>query len=98
MAWVIKKGLNVRILNDTTAPERGLARGLLGGEKDLSVHSLFDDLYVNNLHLHVGALIGILGGLTYLSQRRSAVQGTGNGRDLRSTRADDNGARTDPAL
>jgi O-antigen ligase len=40
--------------------ERGLALGLLGAWMHLSVHHLFDDLYVNNAHLLIGALLGML--------------------------------------
>ena len=34
--------------------------GLLGAWVSLSVHSLFDNLFVNNLFLHVGILLGVL--------------------------------------
>ena len=39
---------------------RGLAIGLLGTWTHLSVHHLFDNLYVNNVHLYVGVLLGFL--------------------------------------
>jgi putative inorganic carbon (HCO3(-)) transporter len=39
---------------------RGLAIGLLGAWTHLSVHHLFDNLYVNNVHLYVGVLFGLL--------------------------------------
>lgn len=39
---------------------RGLAWGLLGAWTHLSVHHLFDNLYVNNTHLLIGALLGVL--------------------------------------
>jgi putative inorganic carbon (HCO3(-)) transporter len=39
---------------------RGLAIGLLGTWTHLSVHHLFDNLYVNNVHLYVGVLFGLL--------------------------------------
>jgi hypothetical protein len=39
---------------------RGVAIGLLGAWTHLSVHHLLDNLYVNNVHLHVGVLLGIL--------------------------------------
>jgi putative inorganic carbon (HCO3(-)) transporter len=39
---------------------RGLAIGLLGTWTHLSVHHLFDNLYVNNVHLYVGVLLGLL--------------------------------------
>ena len=40
--------------------KRGLALGLLGAWMHLSVHHLFDNLYVNNTHLLIGALLGVL--------------------------------------
>ena len=39
---------------------RGLAIGLLGAWTHLTVHHLLDNLYVNNVHLHVGVLLGLL--------------------------------------
>ncbi len=39
---------------------RGIAIGLLGTWTHLSVHHVFDNLYVNNVHLHVGVLLGLL--------------------------------------
>lgn len=39
---------------------RGLALGLLGAWTHLAVHNFFDNLYVNNAHLLIGLLIGLL--------------------------------------
>ena len=39
---------------------RGLGIGLLGAWTHLSVHHLLDNLYVNNVHLHIGVLLGLL--------------------------------------
>jgi len=39
---------------------RGLAIGLLGVWTHLSVHHFLDNLYVNNVHLHIGVLLGLL--------------------------------------
>jgi putative inorganic carbon (HCO3(-)) transporter len=39
---------------------RGLAIGLLGTWTHLSVHHFLDNLYVNNIHLHIGILLGLL--------------------------------------
>jgi O-antigen ligase len=39
---------------------RGIALGLLGAWTQLSVHHLLDNLYVNNVHLHIGVLLGVL--------------------------------------
>jgi O-antigen ligase len=67
LAWLAIFVLNIRLLGRLSGVERGLALGLLGTWTYLSVHSLFDKLYVNNLFLQVGALIGILGGLWVLA-------------------------------
>lgn len=40
---------------------RGLALGLMGAWTHLAVHSLVDNLYVNNVHLHVGVLVALSG-------------------------------------
>jgi putative inorganic carbon (hco3(-)) transporter len=39
---------------------RAVAAGLLGTWSYLAIHSLLDNLYVNNMFLHVGALLGVL--------------------------------------
>jgi len=39
---------------------RGLAIGLLGAWTHLSVHHFLDNLYVNNVHLHIGVMLGLL--------------------------------------
>jgi O-antigen ligase len=43
---------------------RGLAIGLLGAWTHFSVHHLFDNLYVNNVHLHIGVMLGLVALLT----------------------------------
>ena len=49
-----------RALRRGSGWERGLALGLLGAWTHLSAHHLFDNLYVNNTHLLIGALLGVL--------------------------------------
>ena len=44
---------------------RATAIGLLGSWTYLAVHSIFDNLFVNNLFLHIGVLLGILAILHY---------------------------------
>ena len=72
LAWLAIFVLNIVLLGRLSGIERGLALGLLGTWTYLSVHSLFDKLYVNNLFLHVGEMIGILGGLWIMAQKQSA--------------------------
>jgi O-antigen ligase len=62
-AWIMILVLTLRALNRTTGWRRGVALGLLGVWTHLLVHSVFDKLYVNNLFLHVGAMLGLIGGL-----------------------------------
>lgn len=42
---------------------RGVAVGLLGAWTHLSVHQLFDNLYVNNVHILIGLMLGLLAAL-----------------------------------
>ena len=49
-----------RALRQRSGWKRGLALGLLGAWMHLSVHHLFDNLYVNNTHLLIGVLLGVL--------------------------------------
>ncbi|HHS97985.1 MAG TPA: O-antigen ligase domain-containing protein [Chloroflexi bacterium] len=49
-----------RATRTTVGLPRGLALGLLGAWTHLSVHHFFDNLYVNNAHLLVGLLLGLL--------------------------------------
>jgi O-antigen ligase len=39
---------------------RGLSIGLLGAWVHFSVHHLFDNLYVNNVHLYLGVMLGLV--------------------------------------
>jgi len=58
--WVVIIGLNWRTRQHPDTLCRLIAVGLLGTWTYLSVHSLFDNLYVNNLFLHLGLMLGIL--------------------------------------
>ncbi|HEY4691614.1 MAG TPA: O-antigen ligase family protein, partial [Anaerolineae bacterium] len=58
--WIAVFGLTVRTLKAQSGVGRGLALGLLGAWVHLSVHHLFDNLYVDNVHLNIGAMLGLL--------------------------------------
>ncbi len=58
--WATVVVLTVRVLRRAPYPRRGLALGLMGTWVHLSVHHLVDKLYVNNIYLHLGALLGLL--------------------------------------
>ncbi len=49
--------------------QRGLAIGLLGAFTHLSVHQLFDNLYVNNVHLFIGVMLGMVAVLHQIPNR-----------------------------
>jgi putative inorganic carbon (HCO3(-)) transporter len=61
IAWGGVFGMTLRLLRCRAGIARGMALGLLGVWVHLSVHSLFDKLYVNNLFLHLGAMLGLIG-------------------------------------
>jgi len=50
----------IRIMGKAEWPERGIAVGLLAAWASLSVHHLVDKLYVNNIYLQIGVMLGLL--------------------------------------
>lgn len=60
LLWAALLWQTIRVLRRRWSWQRGLALGLLGAWTHLSVHNLFDNLYVNNTHLLFGALLGVL--------------------------------------
>jgi len=60
MAWCAILVWTLRALKQTDFVLRGLALGLLGTWTHLAVHSVVDKLYVNNLFLHIGVMLGLL--------------------------------------
>lgn len=58
--WLLIIGLNWRTRRHPDTLCRLIAVGLLGTWTYLLVHSVFDNLYVNNLFLHIGLMLGIL--------------------------------------
>lgn len=58
--WAAVFWQTLRLLDQLDWPQRGIALGLLAAWSALSVHHLLDKLYVNNLYLHLGAMLGIL--------------------------------------
>ena len=67
--WVCVLALSWRARCHPDPGARLVIVGLLGTWVSLSVHSLFDNLFVNNLFLHIGILLGVLAVL--LRQARS---------------------------
>ena len=60
VTWVAIFVLTWRVRRHPDTLARFTAIGLLGAWTYLSVHSLTDDLYVNNLFLHLGVMMGLL--------------------------------------
>ncbi len=51
---------------------RGLALGLAGAWMQLHVHNLVDNLYVNNIHLHIGVLLALTAWVGLRASQRAA--------------------------
>lgn len=59
VVWLYILWDNLRLLRRLPWPWRGVALGLFGAWVALSVHHLVDKLYVNNLYVHLGAMLGV---------------------------------------
>ncbi len=57
--WTAVFWENKRLLQTMDAPQRGLVLGLLAAWTALAVHHLVDNLYVNNIYLHLGVMLGL---------------------------------------
>lgn len=60
LLWLAIFGWTWQTLQRSTGIERGVTLGLMGVWVHLSIHSLVDKLYVNNLFLHIGIMLGLL--------------------------------------
>lgn len=58
--WGLIVVWTIRALRQQDPVLRGLVLGLLGVWAHLAVHSFVDKLYVNNLFLHIGVVLGLL--------------------------------------
>jgi len=58
--WVIIFGITWQTRCHPDTFSRSIAIGLLGAWTYIAIHSIFDNLYVNNLFLHIGLLLSIL--------------------------------------
>lgn len=52
---------------------RSLAIGLLGAWTHISVHHFLDNLYVNNVHLHIGVLLGLAAFIMQQTHRKARI-------------------------
>jgi O-antigen ligase len=60
IAWMTIFWQTYRVLRRERTAVRGIALGLMGIWVALSVHHLVDKLYVNNIYIHLGVLLGLL--------------------------------------
>ena len=60
LLWISIFVLTFRTIRQAQRFDRAVALGLLGTWVYLSIHMLVDNLYVNNTHLMIGALFGLL--------------------------------------
>lgn len=58
--WLLLLGMTWRARAHRDAQARLIAAGLLGAWAYLAVHSLTDNLFVNNLFIHIGSMLGLL--------------------------------------
>lgn len=59
VVWATILWQNMVLLRHLTWPNRGIALGLFGSWVALTVHHLVDKLYVNNIYVHLGAMLGL---------------------------------------
>lgn len=71
LLWLAIFGWTWQTLRRTAGLERGITLGLMGVWVHLSVHSLVDKLYVNNLFLHIGIMLGLLAVLYQHAQQQT---------------------------
>ncbi len=58
--WTAVFWQTIRVVNKLDWPRRGIALGLLAAWTALAVHHLVDKLYVNNIYIHLGVMLGLL--------------------------------------
>ena len=58
--WMAAFWQTLRAIRSTSGLPRGVALGTLGALMHLSVHSVFDNLYVHTMYLQVAVLLGLL--------------------------------------
>ncbi|HID52637.1 MAG TPA: O-antigen ligase domain-containing protein, partial [Anaerolineae bacterium] len=58
--WTAVFWQTIRLLRRLDWPVRGIALGLLAVWAAISVHHLVDKLYVNNIYIHLGVMLGLL--------------------------------------
>ncbi len=75
--WLVIGVWTLRALRVADPVLSGLTLGLLGSWTHLAIHSFVDKLYVNNLFLHIGVMLGLLA-VAECSARTNRVGGHRN--------------------
>lgn len=73
LAWAAIVYWTIRSLRVADTLLRGMTLGLLGTWAHLAIHSVVDKLYVNNLFLHLGVMLGLLA--VVMQRMRSVAAG-----------------------
>jgi O-antigen ligase len=68
LLWTAVFWQTIRLLRKLDWPQRGIALGLLAAWTTLTVHHLVDKLYVNNIYIHLGAMLALLQLLDYKTE------------------------------
>jgi putative inorganic carbon (hco3(-)) transporter len=58
--WAVVAWQAIALISRLMWPERGVVVGLLAAFAALAVHHLVDKLYVNNIYVHLGVMLGLL--------------------------------------
>ena len=74
--WLAVVWQTIRAARRLAWPERGVAVGLLAAWAALAVHHLVDKLYVNNIYVHLGAMLALLQLLSAPGMDREQRPGT----------------------
>jgi len=77
LLWGSVFAVTLRTLGGSTGWRRGVALGLLGVWTHMMVHNLVDYLFVNNVHLYLGALLGVLAVIAVPTGKTNASQASG---------------------
>ncbi len=77
LLWGSVFAVTLRALGGSTGWRRGVALGLLGVWTHMTVHNLVDYLFVNNVHLYLGALLGVLAVIAAPTGKTNVSQASG---------------------
>jgi len=73
LLWGVIVWQTWRLLARLDGAERGIVLGLLACWAALTVHHLVDKLYVNNIYIHLGVMLGLLALLKQKADGRAAI-------------------------